>query len=184
MPNYSTTPDQVAPDSAQDEIFVPFVARVRVVPNLGTGKRTTYFRNLEKIALRTEQDLLDAGFNIATPVAFTPQFGDYEAHLTIVGFYEYSRISDGRFNQAPTTDIEVIHSGTDVDEKTSKVSVNRGGSLSEAQDTTSTVNSEVVALRSLLAASTTQFVETDVIHIEYNGVKYGLKKIGGRSFQS
>lgn len=183
MPELSTSTTQPSPRAAQREIFIPFVARVRVVPDLATGKRWSYFRNLEKIALRAEQDLENVnGLNIATPVAFTPQFGDYESHLTIVGFVEKSRIDDNRTNEAPTTDIEEIHSGTDPDEKTSVTSVNKGGSLSKGQDPTSTVEDEVVELRTLLGSSTTQFEAKDVIHIEYNGIKYGLKKIGGRSF--
>jgi hypothetical protein len=188
MPNLSTTPTQVSPSAAQNEVFIPFVARVRVVPDLATGKRWSYFRNLEKIALRTENDLVAAGFNIATPVAFTPQFGDFEAHLTIVGFVEKQRISANpttdpdRLNAAPTTNIDEIHSGTDPDEKTAVINGNKGGSLSAGQDPTSVVEAEIVELRALLAASTNQFDEHHVIHIEYNGVKYGLKKIGGRSF--
>jgi hypothetical protein len=190
MPNLSTTSTQPSPRAAQNEVFVPFVARVRVVPNLATGKRWSYFRNLEKIALRTENDLTDVtGLNIATPVAFTPQFGDFESHLTIVGFVQKSRVSSNptvdpdRLNTPPTTNIDEIHSGTDPDEKTALIDGNRGGSLAAGQDPVDAVENEVVELRTLLAASTTQFEEHDVIHIEYNGVKYGLKKIGGRSFR-
>ena len=189
MPNLSTTPTQVTPGAAQNEMHIPFVARVRVVPNLATGKRWSYFRNLEKIALRAENDLVAAGLNIATPIAFTPQFGNFEAHLTIVGFVQKSRISANpttepdRPNAAPTTNIDLIHSGTDPDEKTALIDGNRGGSLSEGQDPTDRVETEVVELRALLGAATNQFDEQDVIHIEYNGVKYGLKKIGGRSFR-
>lgn len=183
MPALSTTTTQPGAQAAQDAIFIPFAARVRVVPDLSTGKRLTYFRNLEKIALRTEEDLIAAGLNIATPIAFTPQFGDIEAHLTIIGFVQKSRSADGRRNDPPTTNIDLIHSGTDPGEKTALIDGNRGGSLSEGQDPTDTVSAEVLELRTLLAASTTQFDENDIIHIEYNGVKYGLKKQGGRSFQ-
>ena len=182
MPNLSTSPFQPSAGAGQNETFVPFVAHIRVVPSLGTGKRWSLFRNLEKTALRVEEDLIDANFNIASPVAFTPQFGDFGARLTIVGFVEKTRLTDERFVEAPTTNIDLIHSGTDVGEKTALVDGNRGGSLSEAQDPTLTVEAEVAELRLLLAASSTQFVLNDVTHIEYNGIKYGLKKIGGRSF--
>lgn len=182
MPRYSTSPDQPSPRAAQVEAHIPFVAHVRVVPDLATGKRWSLYRNLEKVSIRVEDDLLDAGFNIATPIAFTPQFGDYGARLTIVGFVEKSRLTDSRKIEAPTTNIDLIHSGTDPDEKTALIDGNRGGSLSEAQDPTATVEAETAELRALLAAATTQFDLNDVTHIEYNGVKYGLKKIGGRSF--
>ena len=190
MPRYSTSPDQPFPTAAQRELFIPFTAHIRVVPDLATGKRWSLYRNLEKIALRVEEDLSNVtGLNIATPVAFTPQFGDYSARLTIVGFYEQSRLEngtsrDGRLNTAPTTNIDEIHSGTDPDEKTAVINGNRGGSLAAGQDPTDDVEMEVVELRDLLVASTNQFDENDITHIEYNGVKYGTKKIGGRSFRS
>jgi hypothetical protein len=44
------------------------------------------------------------------------------------------------------------------------------------------VNAEVAELRTLLEASSAQFQLHEVTHIEYNGIKFGLKKIGGRSF--
>ena len=109
MPKLSTTTTQVTPRAAQDEIHIPYVIHIRIVPDLAQGKRWSHFRNLEKKALRVEQDLLAAGFNIATPVAFTPQFGDFGARLTIIGFDQLSASSDGD-NAAPTTDIQVIHS--------------------------------------------------------------------------
>lgn len=186
MPRYSTSPDQPSPRGAQVETHVPFVAHVRIVPDLATGKRWSYVRNMEKISIRVEDDLLAADMNIATPIAFTNQFGDYGSRLTIIGFVEKSRLAptagDDRKVEAPTTNIDLIHSGTDPDEKTALVNVNRGGSLSEAQDPTAAVETETAELRALLAGSTTQFDLNDITHIEYNGVKYGMKKIGGRSF--
>lgn len=171
-----------SPTSARDSIHIPFVAHVRLVPNRASGKRVEMIRNLEKKALRAETDLINAGFNIATPIAFTPQIGDYEARLTIVGFVQKSRTSDTRTNVAPTTDVNIIHSGTNPDEKTSVLQVNQGGSLSYGQDTTATVDFEVMELRANLALGTDEFSEQDIISIEYNGVKYGTKKQGARSF--
>ncbi len=187
MPNLSTSPFQPSAGAGQNETFVPFVAHIRVVPNLGTGKRWSLFRNLEKTALRVEEDLIDANFNIASPVAFTPQFGDFGARLTVVGFVGKTRLissssDDERLVEPPTTNIDLIHSGTDVGEQTALIDGNRGGSLSEAQDPTTTVEEEVAELRILLAAASDQFGINDVVHIEYNGIKYCLKKIGGRSF--
>lgn len=189
MPNLSTTPTQPAPWGGRDNTFIPFTAHVRIVPDRATGKRWSLWRNLEKIALRVEDDLVSAGLNIATPVAFTPQIGDFSARLTIVGFVEKSQVSvndggDGRKPEAPTTNIDLIHSGTDPDEKTDLIDGNRGGSLHEAQDPTTTVRDEVDELVDLLNSSTAQFDLEDIIHVEYNGVKYGLKKQGGRSFSS
>jgi len=198
MPILSTDSTYVTPGAAQRELFIPFTAHVRVVPNLGTGKRTTLIRNLEKAALRAEQSILDAedrnlmstSVNIATPVAFTPQFGDFTGRLTIVGFVRRERDSDDRRNVAPTTDVTVIHSGTDQGEATATTDVNQGGSLAAAQDPVDVVTIEVLQLRddletALLSGSPglPNFQIEDIVHIEYNGVKFGTKKIGGRSFQ-
>lgn len=183
MPKYSTSPSQPAPTAARDSIHIPFVVQSRIIPDLATGKRWSLYRNLEKLALRVETKLKNAGFNIATPVAFTPQFGDRTARLTIVGFVEKSRLTDLRTNESPTTDIRVINSGVDVGEKTTIFKINKGGSLSEAQDPTTTVDNEVLALITAIVNSGALTAD-QIISVEYNGVKYGTKKWGGRSFPS
>jgi hypothetical protein len=183
MPNLSTTPTQVSPRAAQDAVHIPFVVHVRVVPDSAQGKRLSYFRNLEKIALRVEQDLEAAGFNVATPVAFTPQFGDYGSRLSIIGFDQVSATNDGD-NAAPTTDVRVIHSqgaGINPDEPTAVVAGNRGGSLDWAQDPTAVVDARVAHLVTTLLAASPQLAARDIVHVEYNGVKYGMKKQGMRS---
>lgn len=170
-----------APGEAQNEIFVPFQAQIRVVPDLGTGKRRTMIHNLEKKAIRVEQDLEDINNLTISSVAFTPQFGDHTARLSIAGFF--TRLStSGRQNLPPVDNTKFVHSGTDQGEKTATTVGSVGGSLSFAQDPAMQVDNEVTALRSLLASSTTEFNLTDVIAIEYNGVKYGVKKQGHRSF--
>lgn len=192
MPNLSTTPTQVTSTAAQDAVHIPYTVHIRITPDLAKGKRMSHFRNLEKKALRVEQDLLAAGLNIATPLAFTPQFGDFGARLTVIGFDQISAVADGD-NAAPTTDIRVIHSqgdGIEPDEPTAIVVGNRGGSLYEAQDPTAVNDARAAVLIStMLAAATTvtltnttlRFEARDIVHIEYNGVKYGMKKQGLRS---
>ncbi len=188
MPNLSTTPTQPAPWGARSNTFIPFTAHIRIIPNHATGKRWSLWRNLEKIALNIELDLVAAGLNIATPVAFTPQVGDFGARLTVVGFLERSQLQgtagDDRSPVPPTTNIDLIHSGVDVGEATGLIDGNRGGSLSEAQDPIAEVRDEAVMVRDLLDASSDLFELEDVVYVEYNGVKYGLKKYGGRSFGS
>jgi hypothetical protein len=176
--------DSVSPTAARDAVHIPFVARIRLVPKRGTGKRFDAWRNLEKASTRVETQLVAANWNIATPIAFTPQFGDFEAHLTIVGFRQKSASTDGREVIAPTTDVTEIHSGTDSVDKTAEVLVNKGGSLSKGQDTVAVVDTEVGELISDLGLATTVFGVEDIVHVEYNGVKYGVKKLGGRSFPS
>ena len=194
MPKLSTSTTQPTPGAAQDAVHVPYIVHIRIVPDLSHGKRMELFRDLEKKALNVEENLVAVGLNIATPIAFTPQFGDFSARLTIIGFDEKSAVADGD-NESPTSDIEIIHSqgaGVLVDEPTDVVVVNRGGSLSEGQDPTATVSARVQALITTLLsaadASTpgraiTLFEAKDITHIEYNGVKFGMKKQGLRSFQ-
>ena len=190
--------EELTSTEAQKKFYVPFVAHVRLVPNLGTGKRADMLRNLQKAAKRaetsiqnaTDNNLFSRPINIASPIAWTPQFGDYSARLTIIGFVELDTVTD-RHNAAPTTNVNIIHSGTDQGEKTSVVHGNHGGSLSEAQDPTAAVVSEASALRLDLAVALSTstntpglpgFVIQDIMHIEYSGVKFGTKKQGGRSF--
>lgn len=169
----------------QTTIQVPYTVWIRVFPKLGTGKRFTYIRDLEKLAQIAEEFLSEStsfgDLNIARPVAGTVQFGDNFARLTIVGFNEVSRS-----NAAPTTNIKQIHSGTDQGERTALISGSAGGSLSAGQDTTATIDAEVKTLRddiyTRLSGKLPGFVKRDIIAIEYNGVKYGVRKQGGRSF--
>jgi len=183
-----------APTAARRENFVPFRAWIRVVPNLGTGKRRTMVHNLQKAVRLIQMSVLNAiddglltqEINISTPILFTTQFGDFSARVTIVGFVKVNKPARG-----PTTDIEIIHSGTDQGEHTDIRNVNRGGMLSEGQDPLPIVESEVAELRDNLVTALSvvtghpgliNFVPEDVIHIEYNGIKFGVKKCGGRSF--
>lgn len=191
----SMNPETPSATAARVETWVPFQAHVKLTPNLATGKRAELIRNLQKASDRAELSITnylesitdDDVLSISTPVLFTPQFADNSARLTLIGFYK--RAEQG--NLIPTTDINVIHSGTDPGERTQTYQVNRGGSLSEAQDPTALIETEVVSLRDLLITifdpltgnpGIPNFNPKDLIHIEYSGVKFGVKKFGGRSF--
>lgn len=161
----------------------PFIVYVKVVPNRGFGRRFEYYRDTERLALKVERELVDAGFNIATPVAWTPQFQNAPARLTIVGFVSRadstSLTTDD--NQNPMTPgVEIIHSGTIDGEKTAKMTpVN--GTQTWGDPPTSVNRSRVSALKSAIEAASTGI---DIIYIDYNGVKYGQlpNKKGFRSF--
>jgi hypothetical protein len=167
---------------AQDALHIPFTAHIRVVPSLGTGKRRQMLAELRKKARLVEADLLAAGFNIATPVAYTPQIGDSTARLTITGFLERSRAVNNRQATAPTEDVKIIGTGNDQGQRTAEITGNVGGSLSWGQDPTVQTDNEVKLLREAMDNASTEYTLKDIIHIEYNGVKYGVKKFGGRSF--
>lgn len=199
----SSNTENPSPTAAQEAVYVPFVAHVRLIPELGTGKRVTMVRSLQKQARRIEQSLqaaidsaiLGVPLNIASPVAFTPQFGDFTARATVVGFAEVVRAdtSSGRLEDDvfQTTNVDEIHSGTDQGEKTALYDVNKGGSLAAGQDPKAYLDAEVTALRQALADALNPAINpdariafdlTDIVHVEYNGVKYGVKQFGGRSF--
>lgn len=189
MPYYSGY--ETAPNESTDALFIPYTAWIKVVPKFGQGARLSYMRSLEKMAWAVETQLLAANFKIATPVASTQQFGDNYARLTIVGFDPKTQISGTpTINNAPTTKIQYIHSGTYPGEKTALHAGSEGGSLSAGQDPTARVNAAVKALRNAMFAAVNTalsgmsigFTKDNINAIEYNGVKYGVKKQGGRSF--
>lgn len=193
----------------QSDIYIPFVAYIRLVPQHRTtapsiGRRFEVVRNLEKMAWRIEERLLEdhsgsalnPPFMIQTPLAVTPQIGGYPAHITVVGFNNKDQLDDARFNVPPTTNIDKIHTSADPGHSTAIISGNEN-TLADGEDTTATVNSEVTALRlaiyNRLVAAPTNPVQfeaalitsiNDIYAIEYNGIKFGVKKQGGRSFPS
>ena len=69
-------------------ISVPYVVYARILPERARGRRLEYVRDMEKIAVQTKMDLDDVGgFVLAeSQIASTPQFGNFPARLTIVGF--------------------------------------------------------------------------------------------------
>lgn len=102
--------------------FVPFIVYARIVPVIASDRRREYWHDMEKKAQAIETALLDAGFNIAVPVAYTPTFRQAPARVTIVGFYDNSlNPSAAEFTPAePLVPVHsIIHSGTVEGEKTS-----------------------------------------------------------------
>lgn len=104
--------------------FVPFIVYARIVPVVARDPHREYWHDMEKKAQAIEDALLNADFNIATPVAYTPSFRQAPARVTIVGFYDNSmNPSNPTFVPAeplvPTATI--IHSGTVEGEKTERM---------------------------------------------------------------
>jgi hypothetical protein len=159
---------------------VPFKAYLRVVPDKD-GRRWTSVRDLQKLAQFIEDELVASGWNIATPVAATTQFGDSTARITLIGFVAYD--ADARLNIPPTDSVNLIHSGTVPGEKTAPISGDPGGgNLGLSQDPTASVDAEVALLIADLegATSGSAYIGTVALIevIEYNSVVYGR---GGRS---
>ncbi len=184
---------ETAPNETTDAIFIPYTVWIRVVPKFGQGARLTYVRSLEKMGWAVENALTTATptpFNIAAPVATTFQFGDNYARLTIVGFDPQKQITGTWVNNGPTTPVQHINSGVYPGDKTALHSGSEGGSLAAGQDPTAQVDAAVKALRNalfttlnpVLSVMSTNWYKDCINAIEYNGVKYGVKKQGGRSF--
>lgn len=133
--------------------FVPFTAFIRLVPNLGNGKRVEMIRDIEKqanVIQDTLEDLVDAetagevSFDLAQPVKFTLQFADKEARATIHGNVrlDFGSITGNTdFTKTPLGTRTVINTGERVD----------GNSSHNAQKTTSSVlDSAVSEVKALL----------------------------------
>ena len=129
-----------------------------------------------KISRFVEDDLDDTGlFTLAHPVAWTPQFGQRPARVTIYGFLELDRIVSP--NSSPTTQASIIHSGTDPGQGTSVRQGPTGGSTSWGQNVIARIDEEVAWLKRTLENASEWL--GGIFFIEYNGVKYGN---GHRSF--
>jgi len=182
MTDLSTSPLQPGALEDSGTNHFPYRMYIEVVPTQGKGRRFEYWRDLQKIAETTEDLLVADGQNIATPVAYTPQFAQVPARLTLIGFVSRSALL--RPNASPTTEASrpnIIHSGTVPGEKTSLRKGPMGGDLAQGQDPTAQVDAMVMALKedieTVLGSSVMSDAFTDlsfsIFFIELNGVKYG-----------
>ena len=166
--HYMTDPLAIGINEFFTVKHVPFKVFARIVP-ANDGRRFTKVRDSEKIASFIESDLQEAGFNIAIPVAYTPQMGQNPARVTIVGMLAVYRSEHPIL--PPTTDSTVIHSGTVPGEKTAKVTGPMGGSLSWGQEPIDEINDGVKWLKENLEAASSHL--NDIYRIEYSGVRFG-----------
>lgn len=173
MTLYSTSTRQPSLSGPSETKHFPYRVFIKVTPDQANGRRLEYYRDQEKIAQDIEDLLLEAGLNIAAPVAFTPQIGQAPARITVIGFDpDTTHKNDPPIDQA--TQPSIIHSGTVPGEKTSLHVYPTGGSLSWGQDPKLRVDNAVVALKEdIEMALLTLPASFIVFFIDYNGVKYG-----------
>lgn len=172
MSLYSTSPRIPPLGGPRSTKFEPFVAYARVTPDREDGRRFVYYRGLENAAQKVEEDLIDAGFHIATPIAFTPQFQQAPARLTIVGFVETTENSgttEENNNPPVTPTAKIIHSGTVDGEKTS-VQTPIQGNQGWGDNPTAANQTNVMNLKADLEAASSGI---EIFYINYNGVRYG-----------
>lgn len=154
--------------------FVPFRAYLREVPVEGGGRRWTQIRDLQKTAHIIETELVAAGWNIARPVAFKPQFGNKTAEIVLNGFV--GRPDADYPVEAQTTTVNIIHTGTVPGEKTALVTKDPGsGNLSYGQEPSDNVESLAFAIQNALTLDSTYIGESAIIErLEVNGIMFGL----------
>jgi hypothetical protein len=143
---------------------VPFTASLKIVPV--KGKRFETYRDLEKEANSIEDALLamcGVVTDITKPVAFTPQFGNKTARLTISGH----ACARNTFPKAPVGERRVINAGE------YKIGVGASNNSNRIPD--SELDSLVVDLKNTIEASTGY----KVIRIEAANHIYG---VGGVHF--
>ena len=152
--------------------YVQFKAFVRIVPL--EGKRFETIRDMERIADRVEDAIRsflsvpvdEPLISIATPVAFTPQFGDKTARLTITGY-----VQEAALLRADRTDATLDHDNQ-------VMSGQLGGPNMARTVPVADVETAVKSLKALLEAASLDVVG-HIYKMEYGGCVYGE---GGRSF--
>lgn len=152
--------------------FLPFIVYARIVPVVATTRHREYWHDMEKKAQAIETALLDAGFHIAVPVAFTPTFRQAPARVTIVGFYDNdANPTEGDFEVAEplTPTHSVIHSGTVEGEKTS-IMQPPNGTQTWGDQPTATNQAQTKALKAAIEAAVSGI---DIFYMDVNSVKYG-----------
>jgi len=161
--------------------YIPFTAYARIVPDTGFGRRFERIRDREKLAdliedrLRAIDEDITAitieEYDIAFPIASTPQFGNKPARVTIHGNWRWP---DGiGFNKLPVGEQTVISSG---EFKTGPASHN-AASVVASEDLLTAVR----MIKSDLETACTEGSETflNLIKMDVAGLIFGE---GGRSF--
>lgn len=149
--------------------FMPFAAFIETTYPGTLTKRWELIRYLEKKALRMEQDLRGmTSVKLNGPVKFKMNFGQKVATFTINGFYLRSGIK----NIQPVNQTSVIHSGTDIGEKTAVLT--RYGNNNLAYNTvSSSILSEISTFRTALDAVSTEFTKANNYLLDWNGLRFG-----------
>ncbi len=164
--------------------FIPFTAHVRIVPDRGSGRKFDYVRDMQKIATRVYEQLVDdTDLAIATPgggqqqslsgdggqsglsygTAVKPQIGNYPAQLMITGYL----LDNGSTAQAHP-DKPVIHTGEYLE--------GAGGSHGWKSNPATVVDGYAIVLKSKIESAVAAVLgatDWSVHRLEVSGVIYG-----------
>lgn len=171
----------LVPQANTQARYVPFTAYARIVPDTGFGRRFERIRDREKIADDIEDRLRDIDeditvvtiedYDIAFPIASTPQFGNKPARVTIHGNWRWP---DGvEFTKTPVGEQTVVSSG---EIKTGPSSHNAASMVADSD-----LLSAIRTIKEDLETACTDGSETflNIIKMEVTGMIFGE---GGRSF--
>lgn len=150
--------------------FVPFVLYMEDhLPGTHT-KRNEGVRYVEKKAGIIGSDLKDhTTITLASPVAGQMNFAQKTARFTLTGNWVRSTNTNP---QPVSANAVIIHSGTDIGEKTSALS--RPGLYNLAYHTPSSVLLiELDAFLTALDAASTRIVRSRIFFVQFNGLKFG-----------
>lgn len=154
---------------------IPFKVYLRYA-QYASGRRWEGIRDKQKVANSIEDELVDAGWEISTPISVVPGNRGY---ITIVGTYPLGR--DTNPNEDPLSQASRIHPGSDGD----PTSVMEGhaavnGGLTDDRTPTTDFLTEMENFKAALEmASPTLAASTTIEKIEFEGIRFGKQ---GRTF--
>ncbi len=179
MASYDTNSTLGQPVFGPRDTQIPFTVTCRIVTAESGGRRMTTQRSGQMTANMVQSDLIDAGWNIATPVAYVPAFGSSTARITLNGFFVRdvggTDQTDDLSVFVPTEPVTKIASGTVPGEKTSIITGDGGGgNLSYGQEPVAQTNTLVYELINSLQMDSSLIGTVAIIEkIDLMGVKYG-----------
>ena len=164
---------------AQFDKFIPFTVFARIVPTTRFNKRFETVRDRERLANEVE-DCLRAiddssaievdDYDIAFPVASTPQFGDFTARVTIHGNWKWM---NGQFSKEPHGDHLVISDN----QFKAGASAHHAGSIEAADSVKTAVTTIKSDLEAACVDGSTTFL--NIFKMDVAGIIFGQD---GRTF--
>lgn len=162
-------------ESRTGSTWIPFVLYLQDQAPVNLTKRRQTICYLEKKALRLEKDLrASSTIRVMGPIAFRPAQGQKTANFTINGFYARSAGT----NAQPVNKTAIIHSGTDIGEKTSLLRYYGNNNTQSVNTPSDALWTEVDTFLDAIDTATTEISRANIYALHYNGVKFGRGYIG------
>lgn len=185
MPDYNVNSTLGQPIFSPKDTQFPFEVTCRVIPEESQGRRLVRYRSGEMTTQMLQNDLLNAGWVLASPFTFVPAYGNKSAYIKFRGFLSRDVGGTDQTDDVPpfkpTSQVTKIHSGTVPGEKTAEILGDPGGgNLSYGQEPVPTLNELYLVLVAALEADSTLFgTAVTIERVDLMGVVFGK---GARSF--